>query len=255
MPPLESDRPGGSTVIRAVVFDLDGLMFDTEALFFRVATEMLRDRGKVFTTEIMRAMIGRQPSESGRVFRLMAGLDDPPEDLMAEAKGRFEALIDTAVGPMPGLLALLDHLGRLGLPLGVATSSGREYAGRLLGGHGLRDRFAAVLCREDVTLHKPNPEVYLAAAARLGVEPRSMLVLEDTPTGLAAARGAGAFAVGVPHDHSPAGDLAAADLIVPRLDDPALIERIGRGRGSREIADSGSRISGRKDTPSEIRDR
>jgi len=235
MAPTESER--ASAAIRAVVFDLDGLMFDTEALFFRVASEMLRDRGKVFRPEIMRAMIGRQPAESGRVFRIMAGLDEAAEDLMAEAKAQFEALIDMAVGPMPGLLALLDHLAGLRLPLGVATSSGREYAERLLIGHGLRDRFAAVLCREDVTLHKPDPEVYRTAADRLGVEPGSMLVLEDTPTGLAAARGAGAFAVGVPHDHSPAEDLAGADLIVSRLDDPALIERIGRGRSEGRISD------------------
>ncbi len=218
------------TPIRAVVFDLDGLMFDTEALFFRVASEMLRDRGKVFTVDIMRAMIGRQPGESGRALRELSGLDDEPEALMAEAKERFTILLDTAVGPMPGLLDLLDHLARLGLPLGVATSSGREYAERLLRNHGLRDRFAVVLTREDVARHKPDPEIYRTAAKILGAEPSHVLVLEDTPTGLAAAKAAGTFAVGIPHDHSPIADLAAADLIVPRLDDPALLARIG-GKG------------------------
>src|SRR3954464_10855319 len=92
--------------IRAVVFDLDGLLFDTEFLFFRVASEMLRDRGKEFTVEIMRAMIGRQPGESGRALPRLQGLEDEPEALMAEAKRRFELLIDTAVHPMPGLIAL-----------------------------------------------------------------------------------------------------------------------------------------------------
>ncbi len=221
---------GPSTIIRGVVFDLDGLLFDTEALFFRVASEMLRDRGKVFTVEIMRAMIGRQPAESGLAFKTMAGLDDAPEALMAEAKRRFEALIDTAVRPMPGLIALLAHLERLDLPLAVGTSSGREYAERLLRNHRLRDRFAAVLCREDVARHKPDPEIYRTAAERLGAEPASVLVLEDTPTGLAGAKAAGTFAVGVPHDHSPASDLAAADLIVASLDDPALLARLDRGR-------------------------
>ena len=219
-----------SPIIRAVVFDLDGLMFDTEALFFRVASEMLRDRGKVFTVEIMRAMIGRQPADSGRAFQSMAGLDEEPEALMAEAKGRFEALIDTAVQPMPGLLALLGHLERLGLPRAVGTSSGRAYAERILRGHGLLDRLAFTLCREDVVLHKPDPEIYRTAARRFGLGPDEVLVLEDTPTGLAAAKGAGTFAVGVPHDHSPASDLAAADLIVRSLDDPALLARIDHGR-------------------------
>ena len=77
----------------------------------------------------------------------MAGLDEPVEALMAEARERFYAEIDTAVHPTPGLFALLDHLRAAGLPLAVATSSRRAYAERLLGRHGLRDRFAFVLCR------------------------------------------------------------------------------------------------------------
>ena len=222
---------GQPRLIRAVVFDLDGLMFDTEALFFRVASEMLRDRGKVFTVDIMRAMIGRQPSVSARAFQTMAELDEDPDALMAQAKGRFEVLIDSAVQPMPGLLTLLDHLQTLDVPLAVGTSSGRAYAHRLLRGHGLIDRFAFVLCREDVTLHKPDPEIYRTAASKFGFDPAEVLVLEDTPTGLLAAKEAGTFAVGVPHDHSPASDLAGADLIVRSLDDQALLARIALGRG------------------------
>ena len=216
--------------IQAVVFDLDGLLFDTEFLFFRVASEMLRERGKEFTVEIMRAMIGRQPGESGRALRELSGLDDPPEALMAEAKNRFERLIDTAVQPMPGLFALLAHLKRHRLPCAVATSSGRVYAERLLRNHGLLDQFAFALCREDVARHKPDPEIYRTAANRLGFATHEVMVLEDTPTGLAAALAAGAFAVGVPHEYSPASDLAAADLIVRSLDDPALFARIDLGR-------------------------
>ena len=150
---------------------------------------------------------------------------------MSEAKGRFEALIDTAVRPMPGLLTLLDHLRSLGLPLAVGTSSGRAYAQRLLRGHGLIDRFAFVLCREDVTLPNPHPEIYRTAATKFGLDPAEVLVLEDTPTGLLAAKAAGAFAVGVPHDYSPETDLGGADLIVRSLDAPALLERIALGRG------------------------
>ncbi len=216
--------------IRAVVCDLDGTLFDTEALFFRVASEMLQDRGKVFTREIMRAMIGRQPAESALAFRTMSGLDDEPEALMAEAKDRFLARL-ADVRPMPGMLTLLDRARALGLPLAVATSSGRDYAERLLIDHGVRDRFRVVLAREDVARHKPDPEIYRTAAARLGAEPTSTLVLEDTPTGLAAAKAAGTFAVGVPHDYSPRGDLAAADLIVGSLDDPELLALLDdRGR-------------------------
>ncbi|WP_435019180.1 HAD family hydrolase [Tundrisphaera sp. TA3] len=213
----------GPTPIRAVVFDLDGTMFDTEALFFRVASEMLQARGKRFTLEIMRAMIGRQGNESGLAFKTMTGLEDEPEALMAEARERFMAEIDAAVHPTPGLFALLDRLIALGIPRAVATSSRRAYAERLLKGHGLFDNFAFVLAAEDVAKHKPDPEIYRTAAARLGVPTSSVLVLEDTPTGLAAAKAAGTFAVGVPHEHSPAEDLGAADLLIDTMADPRLL--------------------------------
>ena len=83
-----------------------------------------------------------------------------------------------------------------------------------------------MLASEDVTLGKPDPEIYQLAAQRFGVPARSMVVLEDSPAGLAAARGAGAFAVGIPHEHSPVEALEAADLIVTRLDDPSLLHLI-----------------------------
>lgn len=210
-----------------VAFDLDGLIFDTEALFFRVATEMLAARGKVFTQAIMAAMIGRQAPVAGLALKQMAGLDESPEELIAEARARFVDLMDTAVHPMPGLIALLAHLQRRGLPRCVATSSRREYAERLLGGHGLRPHFAFVLAAEDVVRPKPDPEIYLKAAAGLGVAPPALIVLEDSPAGVAAARGAGAFVVAIPHEHSPAEALGEADLKVARLDDPALLALLG----------------------------
>lgn len=213
--------------IRAVVFDLDGLMFDTEALFHRVAAEMLAARGKVFTPEIMRAMIGRRAVEAGHAFKTLAGLEEPVEALMAEARARFQAEVDTAVHPTPGLFALLGHLEARRLPLAVATSSRRAYAERLLAGHGLRDRFGFVLSSEDVERGKPAPEIYLKAIGRFAVSADSVLVLEDSAAGVAAGKGAGAFTVGIPHDHSPAEGLTAADLIVPRLDDPALLALLG----------------------------
>ena len=214
------------TTIRAVAFDLDGLMFDTEALFFRVATDMLSARGKVFSPAIMAAMIGRQAAVAYPAMKAMAGLEDSTDDLLAEARERFLALIDTAVHPTPGLFALLAHLEHRGLPRAVCTSSRRAYAERLLTRHGLMDHFAFLLCAEDVTRSKPDPEIYAKAAARFGVPAAAMLVLEDSPAGLAAARSAGAFAVAVPHEHSPAGALQGADLIVKSLDDGALWDRI-----------------------------
>lgn len=216
--------PRPTRPIRAVAFDLDGLMFDTEALFFRVAHEMLADRGKVFTPEIMAAMIGRQWPVAGRAFKDMAGLEEPLDVLRDETRRRFYDRIDTAVHPTPGLFVLIEHLERRSIPRAVATSSRREYAAMLLGKHGLDHHFAFVLGAEDVTNSKPDPEIYLTAATRFGVDPSELLVLEDSPAGVTAARAAGAFTIGVPHEHSPSEGLTSAHRIVPRLDDPTLLE-------------------------------
>jgi HAD superfamily hydrolase (TIGR01509 family) len=208
--------------IRAVVFDLDGLMFDTEALFFKVSSDMLEARGKAFTPEIMRAMMGRRSVDAGHVLKTMTGLDDPLDVLLAEVRQRFYAEVDSAIHPAPGLFALLDRLRRNALPLAVATSSRRAYAERLLTQHGLLDRFEFILGAEDVSRGKPDPEIYTRAIERLGVPAACVMVLEDSPAGIAAGVQAGALVVGVPHEHSPAEALEAADLVVPRLDDPAV---------------------------------
>jgi HAD superfamily hydrolase (TIGR01509 family) len=213
-------------VIRAVVFDLDGLMFDTEKLFFRVTSQALTDRGKAFNPDIMKQFLGRRADEVVQLWKTLAGVEEPAEDFLADVRRRFYDVMDTVVHPMPGLFVLLDRLHRLALPAAVATSSRHSYADRLLVRHGLLDRFDFVLASEDVTRGKPDPEIYQLAAERFGVSAGTMLVLEDSPAGIAAAKGAGALAVGVPHEHSPEKGLRSADLVVTRLDDPGLLHLI-----------------------------
>jgi HAD superfamily hydrolase (TIGR01509 family) len=177
----------------------------------------------VFTPEIMQAMIGRRAAEAAESFRTLAGLDEPAEALLAEARRRFSDEVDAAVHPTAGLFALLDRIEARGLPRAVATSSRRAYTEGLLKRHGLLDRFAFLLTGEDVARGKPDPEIYTKAADRFGVAPAELLVLEDSAPGVEAAKAAGAFVVAVPHEHSPASGLAGADLIVPRLDDSRLL--------------------------------
>jgi pseudouridine 5'-phosphatase len=215
-----------SRPIRAVAFDMDGLIFDTESLFFRVATEMMAQRGKVFTPVIMAAMIGRQAPAAGLAFKTLGELDESPEELIAEAKRHFDARMDAEVRTNQGVIELIERLEAINMPRCVATSSRLEYASRLLGRHALTSRFSFVLTAENVTRSKPDPEIYLKAAKRFGIEPSEMLVLEDSPAGLASASAAGAFAVGVPHEHSPADSLGAARVLVERLDAQELIDLI-----------------------------
>jgi HAD superfamily hydrolase (TIGR01509 family) len=218
-------------MIRAVVFDLDGLMFDTEALFFRVSSQALEARGKTFTSEIMQAMIGRRAADVGHVLKTLAALDEPVEELLGEIRQRFYAEMETAVHPTAGLIALLGHLGERSMPLAVATSSRHAYVDRLLAHHKLADRFDFVLASEDVARGKPDPEIYERAALRFGVPAAAMMVLEDSPAGVAAGLSAGAFVVAVPHEHSPAHALGPAHLVVSRLDDPALLQLFDSSTG------------------------
>ena len=118
--------------------------------------------------------------------------------LLAHADRLYEEVVDAGVPHRPGIVALLDWLGRHGLPRAVATSTRRPLALRKLRRAGLLDRFHAICTSSDVAAPKPAPDVYLLAAQRLGVEPARCLVLEDSPTGVRAALAAGMLPVQVP---------------------------------------------------------
>jgi HAD superfamily hydrolase (TIGR01509 family) len=119
------------------------------------------------------------------------------------------------VEPMPGALALLDVIT---VPVGVASNSPRSFVERTLDAAGVRGRFGCVLAADDVTHPKPAPDLYIALAHGLGADPADCVALEDTPTGVAAARAAGAFVIGVPSMEGVVLD--GADLVVPSLADP-----------------------------------
>jgi len=127
---------------------------------------------------------------------------------------------------MPGLFELLAHIESRGLPKGVATSSRRPYIESLLGHFQLMDRFNVTLTAEDVTQGKPHPEIYLTAAARIGVSPAEMLVLEDSEMGTRSAAAAGAVAVSVPHEHSRQHDFSTAYLVAEGLHDPRILRLV-----------------------------
>lgn len=218
------DFEGSSKRFDAVVFDMDGLLFDTEELFFAVADSLMQEHGRRFTEAMMAAMIGRRAADAGNVFHTMGGLTHiPVEAIMTEVKARFHARMLTDSNTMPGLHDLLAHLEERGIPRAVATSSSRRDAEALTTHHGIRSRFAFLITSEDVACGKPDPEIYLKASQRLGAEPHRVLVLEDSAAGLQAARAAGAFATGVPHRFSPPEVIAHADLIVESLHDPRLL--------------------------------
>src|SRR5262245_24943640 len=157
--------------IKAVVFDLDGLMFNTEDIFNEVGREVLRRREKEMTRDLLQQMMGRRAPEAIRIMIDFHGLVDTVEQLIDETRGLFFELAGERLAPMPGLFELFARIEARGLPKGVATSSGRRYLEEILTRFDILDRFQMTLAAEDVTHGKPHPEIYLTAAARLGVAP------------------------------------------------------------------------------------
>lgn len=217
--------------LTAVVFDLDGLLVNTEELYQDVGSEILRRRGKVFEESLLDAMMGRPEKVSLATMIRWHSLDDTVEELAAETREIFARLLDERLAPMPGAVELVERLDGLGIPRGVATSSGPAFAGDVLGRVGLIDRFAFVLTSADVVEGKPHPEIYRTAAGRLGVPTGEMLVLEDSQAGCTAAVAAGAFAVAVPGGHSRRHDFSGARFIADSLADPRIHRVLGLGDG------------------------
>jgi HAD superfamily hydrolase (TIGR01509 family) len=212
--------------IRAVVFDLDGLMFNTEDIFNEVGREVLVRRGKLMTNELLTQMMGRRAPEAIQIMIDFHGLRESVDALIQETRVLFTEKAAERLSPMPGLLELLTLIEDRQLPKGVATSSGRRYLEEILGRFDMLGRFHLTLAAEDVTHGKPHPEIYLAAAERLGVQPCEMLVLEDSHAGTTAAVRAGAVAVSVPNAHSRYQDFSHAAYVASRLDDPWVVERL-----------------------------
>ena len=210
-----------------VVFDMDGLMFNTEDIYTMVGTELLRRRGREFADELKGAIMGLTPRAT---FELMIGqhkLEEKWEDLEAESNGLFLGLLDEHLVELPGLEKLLDALEAAGIPKAIATGSGRSLAEVCLSRFDLARRFTFILTAGDITHSKPHPEIYLAAAERFGLPPREMLVLEDSENGCRAATAAGAFTVAVPGQHSREHDFSAASLVVDDLTDRRLYQVLG----------------------------
>lgn len=209
---------------RAVIFDMDGLMFNTEDVYHQVGTELMRRRGCEYTRELSDAIMGRPPQACFETMIRWHRLDDRWEAMATESEGLFIALLDDFLAPMPGLLRLLDALEAAGIPKAICTSSSRRLMEAVVSRFAMGPRFAFMLTAEDITHGKPHPEIYLKAAERLGLAPEQVLVLEDSQTGCRAAAAAGTIVVAVPNEYSRNQDFAVASLIVESLCDPRLYE-------------------------------
>jgi HAD superfamily hydrolase (TIGR01509 family) len=217
-PSYDQQVSSPSFALRALVFDFDGLILDTETPEFVAWQEVFAAYGARLTTEEWANVIGSTDHgwNAGASILRQTGEAVPEEALRAKFKARQVLLLD-AETIRPGVTALIAGGKERGLALGVASSSPRWWVEGHLTRLGLFAEFAAVTTGDEVPRTKPDPAVYRLAVSRLGVPAESALALEDSPNGVQAAHAAGLRCVAVPNSVSRHLDLSAADAVLDSL--------------------------------------
>ena len=222
-------RTLGRMQIRAVIFDMDGLMIDSERVYWAAGREVARRRGKTVLDATLGRMMGRSPVDSMTVFATETGIDEDPAKLLAERDAKVYEILRAGATPMPGLFAALDRL-RGTYRLAIATSAKRYMVDTIDASVRFLRYFEAVQTSEGVVHGKPHPEIYLKAMARIDVPPSECVVLEDSSNGARAGKASGAYTIAVPSEHTRDQDFSFVDYVAKDLADATdRIERIAAG--------------------------
>jgi HAD superfamily hydrolase (TIGR01509 family) len=207
-------------VIDAVVFDLDGLLLDSEQLWDEVREELARERGGRWSERAQADMMGMSSPEWSRYMHDVVGLSESPDEIAEEVVRRMEARYRERLPLIPGARETVERLAAR-WPLGLASSSNRPLIDLALELGGLAPFFAATVSSEEVARGKPAPDVYLEAVRRLDVDPACAAAIEDSRNGIRSAHAAGLRVVAIPNAHFPpdAESLALADVVLDSLAD------------------------------------
>jgi HAD superfamily hydrolase (TIGR01509 family) len=184
--------------VAGVVFDMDGLLIDTEAVWRDVQLAEAEAQGLDLPLSVIESLIGQRWQINRRILQDHFGPDFDVEAYVQAAVRRHDEVSRAGVAIKAGAVELLDCLDTLGLPRAICTSSDREVVELRLGPNGLLERFDAVVCNEDCAQGKPHPEPYVTAARALGLAPPDCLALEDSHSGVRSAHAAGMMTVMVP---------------------------------------------------------
>jgi HAD superfamily hydrolase (TIGR01509 family) len=218
------------SVIRALVFDFDGLILDTEEPVYRSWLEVYQAHGEELPFERWVQIVGSTTTGFHPQHHLEERLGRPlPKEVLDRRVGRRTEMI-LAQAVLPGVVQHLDAARELGLGLGVASSSTREWVAGHLDRLGILGRFDCLRCRDDVANAKPEPDLYLAVLDCLGVDASEAIAIEDSPNGVAAAKRAGMRCVAIPNSITASLDLSKADVTLASLAEvtlPQLLERVG----------------------------
>jgi HAD superfamily hydrolase (TIGR01509 family) len=214
-------------VIDAVVFDLDGVLLQSEEVWDAVRERYVRERGGRYDDEVQRAMMGMSAPEWSRFLHEEAGVPDDPETINREVVRRMLEAYRRELPLLPGAVDAVRRAAAA-FPLALASSSNREVFEAVLELADLADCFSATVSSEEVERGKPAPDVYLEAARRLGVLPERCAAVEDSHAGIRSAKSAGMRVVAIPNASYPPDEeaLELADIVLESLDDltPGRIE-------------------------------
>ena len=207
-------------MIEAFVFDLDGVLVDSEQLWDEVREQLARERGGRWHERAQADMMGMSSREWSRYMHDVIGLPESPEEINAEVVRRLLARYDVELPLLPGAVEAVERLAAR-WPLGVASSSNREVIDAVLEHAGIASAFRATVSSEEVARGKPAPDVYLEIARRLAVEPSSCAAVEDSRNGIRSAHDAGMRVLAIPNPHYPPPPevLELADDVLLSLDE------------------------------------
>jgi HAD superfamily hydrolase (TIGR01509 family) len=218
--------------VDAVILDLDGVLIESEELWDAARRDLARERRVPWPPDATRSMMGMSPREWSRHMRDALGVDLAPDEIDREVVGRLLERYRASLPLLPGAVAAVHALAER-WPLGLASSSNRVVIDLVLARSGLSPAFRASVSSEEVARGKPAPDVYLEAAARLGVDPSRAVAVEDSANGIRAARAAGLSVVAAPNRRFPPDPdaLALAAVTVAGIAGvtPGLVERAGAG--------------------------
>lgn len=213
-------------MIKAIIFDMDGLMFDTESAYSVVHTSMAKKRNKEFNNEIKMKLMSKRANEVMEIQNAYWGQNENTEDLLKEQDDELIKIYKESVEKLPGLDNLLSFLNENGIRKCIGTSSRRSLANVLLEKHHLKDEFEFIISGDDVDKGKPNPEIYNKCIAKLKLPVEECLVLEDSLNGVKAALAAGCHACAIPSEYTKHENFPAESLICSSLADDKIKEFI-----------------------------
>ncbi|THB66456.1 MAG: HAD family phosphatase [Desulfovibrio sp.] len=204
----------------AVIFDMDGVIIDSEPLHKRVFLGMAQELGFSCTDQEYERFTGRSPLVQWRHVVQEHNLSPSPEDLARDQVDRYLNFVSQpgTIEPMPGLVALLQELQARSIGLALASSNDRKVVDTVPKALGVDHFFSAMVSGQDVTAPKPDPEIFLVAARKLGAATEQCMVVEDAANGVAAAKAANMYCLALDNPNSGSQDLSMADRIIPSLD-------------------------------------